>query len=79
MREDGPPQPTLHGGVWLTQIEYHPPDNHAYIMTWWVWPHKHVILAISVHFFGKILSPSIIIIPDLKFLGGKNAGTASLK
>ena len=22
------PQLTLHGGVWLTQIEYHPPDNH---------------------------------------------------
>ena len=59
--------------VWTTSVgsPSKPPDNQAYIGNWWVWPYKNIILTISAHFFGKILSPSIIIIPDHHILGGK--------
>ena len=45
-------------------------------MNWWVWPHKNIILTLSVHFFERNLPPSIIIIPDDHVLGGgKKHGT----
>ena len=42
-------------------------------MSRWVWPHKNIILTLSVHFFEKNLSPSIIIIPDDYVVGGEKS------
>ena len=42
-------------------------------MSMWVWPHKNIILTLSVHFFEKNLPPSIIIIPDDYVVLGKKS------
>ena len=69
---DGPLQFKEHVWVWLTQpkLDQHPPNNHAYIINWWVWPHKNYF---CTHFEKKNLSPCIIIIPDHHVLEGKES------